>query len=104
MSNPDIEIVGPRGSGRGIDLLHDWLARAGLTLESGRTFVRGRTVVVEQYGVWRSVETGDFIGEARVASRFCVEDERVAVVERFEDLDAALEAGGLDESDESNEL
>lgn len=99
LSSPDIEIVGPRGSVRGTAVLREWLTRAGLTLESKRTFVRGGTVVVEQYGVWRSVETGEAAGEASVASRFEVEGGRIVAYERFDDLGAALTAAGLEESD-----
>jgi len=33
VSDPHIEVVGPRGSGFGHQLLRDWIARAGLTLQ-----------------------------------------------------------------------
>ena len=101
LSSPDIEIVGPRGSGFGIDLLRDWLNRAGLTLQSKRTYERDGSVVVEQHGVWRSIETNEFVGEADVASRFRVEEERVVSFERYDDLGTALAAAGLEASDET---
>jgi hypothetical protein len=63
-------------------------------------FERGETVVVEQRGTWRSVETGDVIGETTVASLFKVQDSRVVAYERFDDLGTALAAAGLDESNE----
>jgi hypothetical protein len=40
LSDPDIEIVGPRGTGSGHQLLREWAAHAGLTLETLRTFAR----------------------------------------------------------------
>ena len=101
LSAPDIEIAGPRGSVRGTAILRDWLSRAGLTLESRRTFVRGGIVVVEQHGVWRSPDTGAVVGAAEVASRFSVEGERVVAYVRFDNLAAALAAAGLTESDET---
>jgi hypothetical protein len=101
LSDPDIDIVGPRGSVRGTAILRDWLSRAGLTLESRRTFVRGGTVVVEQHGVWRSPDTGEVVGAADVASRFSVEGARVVAYERLDNLDAALSAAGLTASDET---
>ena len=101
LSAPHIEIVGPRGSVRGAAVLRDWLTRAGLTLENKRTFARDGAVVVEQHGVWRSVETAEFVGEADVASRFEVDGGRVTAFERFDDLSAALAAAGLEESDET---
>jgi hypothetical protein len=34
LTSPDVEIVGPRGIGRGHELLSDWLGRAGFTSEA----------------------------------------------------------------------
>jgi len=104
LSSPDIEIVGPRGSVRGSSVLREWLARAGLTLESKRVFARGGSIVIEQHGRWRSLETGKVIGEAEVASRFEVCDGRVAAYERFDELHAALLSAGLQMSDECDAL
>lgn len=100
LSDPHIEIVGPRGSGFGTQLLREWLGRAGLTLETQRIFVRDEVVVVAQHGVWRSVETGDVQGEADLASRFRVVDGRVVRFARHDQLEQALEAAGLDLTDE----
>lgn len=100
LSDPNIEIVGPRGSGFGALLLREWLARAGLTLETQRIFARDQVVVVAQHGVWRSVETGEVQGEADLASRFRVVDGRVVQFARHDQLDQALEAAGLDPADE----
>lgn len=68
LSDPEIEIVGPRGVARGHEVLGAWLERAGLTAQTKRGFVRGDTVVLAQHGVWRSVATGDFQGEAELAT------------------------------------
>jgi hypothetical protein len=103
LSDANIEIVGPRGSGYGHQLLRDWLARAGLTLTSLRTFARDDVVVVAQHGVWRSVETGEVQGEAELASLFRVDGQRVIQFARYDSLDAALEAGGLTKADEVSE-
>ncbi len=100
LSAPDVEVVGPRGSGRGHQLLRDWLARAGLTLETRRAFARGDAVVLTQRAVWRSAEAGGVAGEREVASRFRVSGGRVAQVARHDDLGAALREAGLGESDE----
>src|SRR5260370_1033426 len=102
LSAPDIEVVGPRGSGFGHQLLRDWLARAGLTLTSLRAFARGDVVVVvEQRGTWRSLDTGEVTGEKTLASAFVVRDrEQVARYARYESLEDALDAAGLDPTDE----
>jgi len=103
LSAPDIDIIGPRGSLRGSGVLRDWLARAGLTLESGRSFVRDGSVVVGQRGVWRSPDTGEVAGVGEVASRFRVAGAHVVAYERFDNLAAALAAAGLTGSDETDE-
>jgi ketosteroid isomerase-like protein len=40
VSDETIEIVGPRGVASGHQMLRDWMARAGLTLETRQTFAR----------------------------------------------------------------
>jgi SnoaL-like domain len=100
LSDPNIEIVGPRGSGFGQQLLRDWLARAGLELETLRTFVRGDTVVLEQRGVWLAPDTGAVTGEKVVASFFQAPDGRVARFARFDSLEEAFAATDLGLSDE----
>lgn len=101
LSDPNIEIVGPRGSGYGHPLLRDWLARAGLHLTTRRVFARNETVVVAQHAVWRTVETGAVQGESDVASRFRVVDGRIAQFARYEDLATALTAARLALTDEA---
>lgn len=98
LSEPDIEIVGPRGSVRGRYILKDWLARAGLTLETLRIFTRGINVVMLQHGVWRSPETGEITGEVELATRFLVRDDHVAELARYDGdnaLDLALKEARL---------
>ncbi len=102
ISDPNIEIVGPRGSGFGHQLLRDWMGRAGLNLTTLRAFVRNDTVVLAQHGVWRSVETGEVIGEADMASQFSVSGERVTKFARYDSLDEALTKSGLEQTDEKS--
>ena len=96
LSSPDIEVVGPPGSGRGHEALKDWVPRAGLPAEPLRTFARANAVVVEQRASW-GTDTSD---AQIVASAFEVEDGRVVRVARYEALVEALEASGLSDSDE----
>jgi hypothetical protein len=100
LSDPAIEVVGPRGVAQGHEVLRAWLGRAGLHLTTLRTFVRGPVVVMAQRGVWRSVETGEVVGEALVASRFRVAKGQVVLFARYDDLEVALAEGGLVEGDE----
>ena len=101
----DLEIVGPRGVGRGKALLADWLARAGFAAEARRWFCgEGGRVVVEQDATWSAPDGGaghaGHVGHARVASSFVVRDRRIARFERFDSLAGALAGAGLAERDE----
>jgi hypothetical protein len=99
LSASDIEIVGPRGSGFGHQLLSDWLERAGLSIVARRSFARADSVVVEQHGAWRSPQTGE-VGEAEMAAHFRVAAGQVGYFARYDSLEAALDAAGLSAADE----
>jgi O-acetyl-ADP-ribose deacetylase len=94
LSAPDIEIIGPRGTARGHDVLRQWLARAGARFEAERVFSAGDRVVVEQHGVWQAPD-GQPRGEAKVASRFVVRAGLVQLVQRYDSLHEALAHAGL---------
>ncbi|MGH3906692.1 MAG: nuclear transport factor 2 family protein [Pseudonocardiaceae bacterium] len=100
LSTEDVEIVGPRGSVRGRQVLSEWMTRAGFSAEALRWFCGADGgVVVEQNARWTG-ETGAERGRAVVASQFIVEGARVARYARHDDLRHALSAAGLDCGDE----
>ena len=99
LSSEDVEVVGPRGSGTGSQLLREWVNRAGIRLQIRRAFHRDDTVVVEEDAQWRAAETGALSESQVVASVFRVRDGRVISVARYADVAAALHAAGLAESD-----
>lgn len=99
LSHPDVEVGGPRGSAHGAQILREWVARANIRLEPGRTFGEASTVVVEQGAEWQSTVPG---GVQTVASVFVVSDGLVASVVRYPDLASALQAANLDASRERN--
>jgi limonene-1,2-epoxide hydrolase len=99
LSDENIEIVGPRGTSHGHQPLREWMRRAGLTLETRRTFAHGNIVVIEQHAVWRNVETGAVSGDADIASSFQVTNGRIVRYGRFDDLASALEDAKLTKAD-----
>jgi ketosteroid isomerase-like protein len=101
LSHPDVEVGGPRGTGRGAQLLREWVDRANVHLDPRRVFHRVNTVVVEQEAKWRSADTGQVTGGQVVASVFVVRDDQIARVVRYPDLTDALRAVNLDESYET---
>jgi ketosteroid isomerase-like protein len=96
----DVELVGPRGTGQGADLLREWVGRAGIRLTPRRVFARGQTVVVEEDAAWRDPGTGEAQGAQVVATVFDLRGGRIARINRLPDLEAALRAAGLETSDE----
>lgn len=100
LSADDIAVVGPRGVGRGRDVLAAWLARARFTAEPRRWFCgRGGRVAVEQLARWHD-PSGGVVGERVVTATYVVDADRVTRFERFDDLASALTSAGLSEADE----
>jgi hypothetical protein len=99
LCHDDIEVGGPRGSGRGSALLRDWLGRAGIQLEPRRWFASPTELVVEQVATWRGPD-GVVTNPEIVASSFTVEEGRVKRTVRFGSLNEALTASGLTLLDE----
>jgi hypothetical protein len=100
LSSRDVEVVGPRGSARGADVLRDWIARAGVTLQTLRRFTKNEHVVLEQQGMWQSSETGGIPSTALIATHFTVVDGSVSRIARFDSLSAALADASLSSDDE----
>ena len=96
LSDPEVEVGGPRGSGRGSALLREWVERANIRLQPERIFRNAEGVVVEQRAEWCDAETGEITGAQTVASVFVVRDGKVASVLRYDTLPDALDAAGLD--------
>ncbi|MBA3460505.1 MAG: nuclear transport factor 2 family protein [Deltaproteobacteria bacterium] len=100
LSAHDVEMVGPRGAGRGHEMLLHWAARAGFSADALRWFCgRGGMVVVEQLGRWY---LPDALGasERILASAFTVRAGRVVRFQRFDALQDALTAAALTDDDE----
>lgn len=112
LASKDVELVGPRGSGRGHETLRQWLRRGGLSAEPLRWFCGPRgNIVVEQRGRWFAPEAvtvedsgrwfiPDTTGERVVASAFYVLSGRVVRYQRFSSLREALAAAALTDDDE----
>jgi ketosteroid isomerase-like protein len=98
LTHADVEVGGPRGAGRGADLLRQWVGRAGIRIEPGRIFHRPGTVVVEGRASWGSGESEDGTGVQTVGTVFVLREDKIARIVRYPDLATALAAAHLDES------
>jgi hypothetical protein len=95
----DFEVVGPRGTASGADVMREWVGRAGIQLVLTQWFARGDQVVVEEEAAWTDAGTGVVSEPVLVATAFQVADGRVARIARYDDVGTALNAVGLQPSD-----
>jgi hypothetical protein len=94
----DVQVAGPRGVGRGRELLVGWVGHAGVRLEPLRWFCGDAGAVVEQDARWAD---GDGLtAPLRVATAFGMDGRRISRVLRHTDLDGALAEAGLTADDE----
>ncbi len=100
VASPEIEILGPRGTAQGHEVLAQWLSRAGASFSTERVFAREGVAVVEQSGTWLSEDTGQRPSTATVAVVLREAEGRIASFARHDDLAAALAAAGLSANDE----
>jgi hypothetical protein len=97
LSCEDIEVGGPRGSGRGVQLLEEWLGRSGIHLHPIRMIDGGDRVIVEQDAIWPGDEQVH-----RLASVFRIQGSQITSVLRYPDLPTALAEAGLDTTGEAS--
>lgn len=93
---PDVAIVGPRGTAYGVDVVLDWASRAGITLQPTAWFAAGEEMVVAQEARWRNVASGQLGEPFQIGTRFRLYAGLIAHIERHADLAEALAAAGLD--------
>ena len=102
LSTEDVEIIGPRGSAYGRQVLAEWMDRAGFSAEALRWFCGADgNVVVEQDARWSDPASRAELGRARVASHFAVSGGAVSRYQRHDGLAAALTSAMLTMADEA---
>lgn len=94
----DVEFGGPRGSGRGGEIVLDWARHSGIHLEPVRWFQRGEDVVVEEIATWQLPDNGELVPPSDISTHFQIRNDLVRRVVRYDSLREALAAAGLDEA------
>ena len=85
--HPDVEIVGPRGSTQGVQMMREWFVRANVRLVPVAYFANGQTshghtLVVQENGEWIDPATGDMQSSLPVVTIFCITDQRITRIVR----------------------
>ena len=94
----DVEIGGPRGTTRGLDVLIDWVGRSRIQMVPIDWYQRGETVVVCQRATWPTEDGTPGIPQ-KVGSVFVIRDNRIEQIARYPDLVEAFAVTGLSEAD-----
>ncbi|MDN7243116.1 nuclear transport factor 2 family protein [Planococcus sp. N028] len=92
VSDPNIELIGPRGAGFGHDLLVQWMENTGVRLHTITRYAKGPHVVYEQEAVWENQD-----GHVIVYTFMKIKDGKVVGLERFDNIDDAFSTSGLNE-------
>jgi limonene-1,2-epoxide hydrolase len=104
LTSPRLEYTRWSGVERGHDAVRGLVERQGYGVSGQptllRAFGRDDTVVAEVRMEGRYVDTGELAGVEQAAALFVVQEGRVAHLERYRELAAALAAAGLSEDDE----
>jgi hypothetical protein len=96
----DVEVGGPRGTAKGAQVVLEWFGRANVRFKPLRSFSHDNTVVVEQNGEWLSDDRQQIASAQVVSTVFVLTNGLISRIIRYDDLDSALEAAGMDNSHE----
>lgn len=92
----DVELGGPRGLAKGVEVFRDWVAGSGIELETVRFFRRHDVAVAVQVARW---SRDDAVRE--MATEFAARAGRICrIVRRDDGVERALAAAGLSVADE----
>lgn len=100
LADDTVEVGGPRGTGSGVELLREWVARANVTMTPTRWFAKDDVVIVEQDAVWLERDSDVEMGRQVVTTTFRIAGDKIAGIYRHDDLAASLTIAGLDADDE----
>lgn len=94
VSDHNIEMIGPRGSGVGHETLRQWAESSGIHLKTQTRYQKGSKVVYEQQGTW-----ADQRGQVTVYTYMEIKNGKVCGIARYDTLDDAFGSTGLSEED-----
>jgi hypothetical protein len=100
MADPQIELLGPRGSAYGHQWLRDWMERANMTVVTKALYARRDEFVLAQHGTWHTPQ-GEPTSEAETFMRLRMgrDPDRITLLARYTTLADALGAASMTEED-----
>ncbi|HSP21643.1 MAG TPA: nuclear transport factor 2 family protein [Planococcus sp. (in: firmicutes)] len=95
VSDHNIEMIGPAGSGVGHDTLKQWvMENSHIHLATQNRYAKGDKVVYEQVGTW-----DDERGKVTIYTYMEIKHNKVCEIARYDTLDDAFGSSGLNEED-----
>lgn len=94
VSDHNIEMIGPQGTGVGHDTLQQWVENSGIHLATRTRYQKSDKVVYEQQGTWE-----DQRGEVTLYTYMEIKNGKVCEIARYDTLDDAFGSSGLSEED-----
>lgn len=94
VSDPHIELIGPRGAAEGHDILRQWIHESGIQMETQGYYAKGDEVICVQEATWE-----DQNGHVTIYTFMEIKNGKVHRLGRYETLDDAFGQCGLSEED-----
>jgi ketosteroid isomerase-like protein len=82
--HPEVEIGGPRGITKGVQVMREWFGRANVRLRPVAYFANAQSVIVEEVGEWLDPSSGQVVGSQQVATHFHIADGLITSIVRHD--------------------
>ncbi|MDQ0429859.1 hypothetical protein QOZ98_002687 [Planomicrobium stackebrandtii] len=94
VSDPHIELIGPRGIAEGHDILQQWIKESGIKMETQDYYAKGNEVVCVQKATWENQN-----GHVTIYTFMDIRNGKVHRLGRYDTLDDAFGQCQLSEED-----
>ena len=94
VSDPHIELVGPRGTAEGHDILEQWIKESGIKMETKGHYAKGNEVICVQKATWENQN-----GHVTIYTFMEIKNGKVHRLGRYDTLDDAFGQCQLSEED-----
>lgn len=94
VSDPHIELIGPRGSAEGHDILRQWVEESGIKMETLDYYAKGNEVICVQRATWENQN-----GHVMIYTFMDIRNKKVHRLGRYDTLDDAFGQCQLSEED-----
>lgn len=95
ISDPHIELAGPRGAAEGHDMLRKWIEESGIYLQTQNVYAKDNQVILTQKATWENQS-----GHVTIYTFMEIRNGKIYRLGRFDTLDDAFGQCQLSEEDQ----